>query len=240
MKLLSIDSNSKLAKTNKVVGEDYLYAGLSMMPDPILCPGSKAAQCMDGCLKTSGRAAIFPAIALARQAKTDWFHRDMTEFVEVLVKDLQALVRKAKKLGKKARVRLNVLSDIAWENVECFRLGSWYEGIPQAFPEIEFYDYTKRADRIGKTPANYRLTFSYSGVQSYARQVIKAQSAGANMAVVFHVKKGQALPKSWQGKTVIDGDEHDARYDDPQGVIVGLRAKGQAIKDTTGFVVSVQ
>jgi hypothetical protein len=239
MKLLSIDANSKLAKTNKVVGQDYLYAGLSMMPDPILCPGSKAAQCMDACLKTSGLGGVFPAIALARQAKTDWFHRDMTEFVEVLVKDLQALVRKANKLGKKTRVRLNVLSDIAWENVECFRLGSWHEGIPQAFPEIEFYDYTKRADRIGKTPSNYRLTFSYSGVQSYARQVIKAQSAGANMAVVFHVKKGQPLPKSWQGKTVIDGDEHDARYDDPQGVIVGLRAKGKAIKDTTGFVVAV-
>jgi hypothetical protein len=229
MRLLSIDANSKLAKTNKVVGQDYLYAGLSLMPDPIICPGSKAAQCMDGCLKTSGLAAVYPAIALARQAKTDWFHRDTDGFIETLKKDLKALVRKADKLGKKARVRLNVLSDIAWEN----------HGIPQAFPEIEFYDYTKRADRIGKTPGNYRLTFSYSGVESYARQVVKAQSAGANMAVVFHVKKGQALPKAWQGKTVIDGDEHDARYDDPQGVIVGLRAKGQAINDTTGFVVAV-
>jgi hypothetical protein len=229
MRLLSIDANSKLAKTNKVVGEDYLYAGLSLMPDNVLCPGSKAAGCMDACLKSAGRGR-FSNVALARQRKTDWLHNDPNGFVEALEKDLRALVRKATKLGKKARVRLNVLSDLAWENI----------GIPQAFPEIEFYDYTKRADRIGKTPANYRLTFSYSGVQSYARQVIKAQSTGANMAVVFHVKKGQALPKSWQGKTVIDGDEHDARYDDPQGVIVGLRAKGQAIKDTTGFVVSVQ
>ena len=229
MKLLSIDANSKLAKTNKVVGQDYLYAGLSMMPDPIICPGSKAAKCMDGCLKTSGRAAIFPAIALARQAKTDWFHRDSEGFIFALVKDLKALLRKANKLGKKARVRLNVLSDIAWEQY----------GIPQMFPEIEFYDYTKRADRIGKTPANYRLTFSYSGVSTYAKQVGKAQEAGANMAVVFHVKKGQALPKVWQGKTVIDGDEHDARFDDPANVIVGLRAKGQAIQDKTGFVVSV-
>lgn len=229
MKLLSIDANSKLAKTNKVVGQDYLYAGLSMMPDPIICPGSKAAKCMDGCLKTSGRAAIFPAIALARQAKTDWFHRDSNGFIFALVKDLKALVRKANKLGKTARVRLNVLSDIAWEQY----------GIPQMFPEIEFYDYTKRADRIGKTPANYRLTFSYSGVSTYAKQVGKAQDAGANMAVVFHVKKGQALPKVWQGKTVIDGDEHDARFDDPANVIVGLRAKGQAIQDKTGFVVNV-
>jgi hypothetical protein len=229
MKLLSIDANSKLAKTNKVVGQDYLYAGLSMMPDPIICPGSKAAKCMDGCLKTAGRAAVFPAIALARQAKTDWFHRDSNGFIFALVKDLKALVRKTTKLGKKARVRLNVLSDIAWEQY----------GIPQMFPEIEFYDYTKRADRIGKTPSNYRLTFSYSGVSTYAKQVGKAQDAGANMAVVFHVKKGQALPKVWQGKTVIDGDEHDARFDDPANVIVGLRAKGQAIQDKAGFVVSV-
>jgi hypothetical protein len=230
MKLLSIDANSKLAKTNKVVGQDYLYAGLSMMPDPVICPGSKAAQCMEACLKSSGRAAIFPAIALARQAKTDWFHRDTNGFIDALVKDLKALVRKANKLGKTARVRLNVLSDIAWEQY----------GIPQMFPEIQFYDYTKRANRIGKTPSNYRLTFSFSGVHTYANQVVKAMDAGANMAVVFHVKKGQALPKLWLGQTVIDGDEHDARFDDPANVIVGLRAKGQAIHDKTGFVVTVQ
>jgi hypothetical protein len=229
MKLLSIDANGKLAKTNKVVGENYLYAGLSMMPDPIICPGSKAAKCMDACLKTAGLAAVFPAIALARQAKTDWYHADLEGFIEALKKDLRALARKAARLGKTARVRLNVLSDISWEK----------HGIPQLFPEIEFYDYTKRAERIGKTPGNYRLTFSYSGVKTYARQVERAAAAGANMAVVFHVKKGQALPKMWQGKAVIDGDEHDGRYDDPAGVIVGLRAKGQAVNDAGGFVISL-
>jgi len=230
MKLLSIDANSKLAKTNKVAGENYLYAGLSMMPDPVICPGSKAAKCMDACLKTSGLAAVFPAIALARQAKTAWYHADLEGFLEALKQDLRALARKAAKLGKVARVRLNVLSDIAWEK----------HGIPQMFPEIEFYDYTKRAERLGKTPANYHLTFSYSGVKTYANQVAKAMDSGANIAVVFHVKKGKALPSTWRGKAVIDGDEHDARADDPSGVIVGLRAKGQAIHDTSGFVVSLE
>jgi hypothetical protein len=57
--------------------------------------------------------------------------------------------------------------------------------------------------------------------------------------VVFHVKKGQPLPRLWDGKIVIDGDEHDARSDDPANVIIGLRAKGQAIKDKSGFVVPV-
>jgi hypothetical protein len=239
MRLLSIDSNSKLAKTNKVAGAGHLYAGLSLMPDNRLCPGAKAAGCMAGCLKSSGRAAIFKAVNEARKAKSDWYHQDPGSFVAQLVKDLEALVRKAAKEGKTARVRLNVLSDIAWEDQAVWRDNGLYEGIPQAFPEIEFYDYTKRAGRIGKVPANYSLTFSYSGVPSYANQVKLAAARGANMAVVFHVKKGQALPKLWQGKSVIDGDLHDARTDDAAGIIVGLRAKGQAIKDTSGFVVSV-
>jgi hypothetical protein len=238
MKLLSIDSNSKLAKTNAKVGAGHLYAGLSMMPDRTLCPGSKAAGCMDACLKSAGRGR-FSNVALARQAKTDWFHADRQGFVQTLVKDLEALVRKANREGKTARVRLNVLSDVSWESVPCERHGEAFKGIPEAFPEIEFYDYTKRAARLGKTQANYHLTFSYSGVRTYIKQVVQAREANANMAVVFHVKKGQPLPRLWDGKIVIDGDEHDARSDDPANVIIGLRAKGQAIKDKSGFVVPV-
>ena len=238
MKLLSVDSNSKLAKTNKAVGQSYLYAGLSMMPDNILCPGAKAAGCMQGCLKSAGRGA-FSNVAKARQSKTDRFHADRAAFVAELVKDLEALARKAAKLGKVARVRLNVLSDVQWESIACTRKGEAFAGIPQAFPEIQFYDYTKRAARIGALPENYSLTFSYSGVATYQRQVSLAESKGANLAVVFHVKKGEALPKAWNGRVVIDGDLHDARSDDPSNIIVGLRAKGKAIKDTSGFVVSV-
>jgi len=36
---------------------------------------------------------------------------------------------------------------------------------------------------------------------------------------------------------VIDGDQDDLRFLDPDGVIVGLKAKGQARKDTSGFVL---
>ena len=239
MKLISIDSNSKLAKTNKVAGAQHLYAGLSLYPDNQLCPGAKAAGCMEGCLKSAGIASFTPSVSVARKAKADWFKADPASFIVQLVKDLEALVRKAAKEGKTARVRLNVLSDVTWESETCWRAGRLYAGIPQAFPEIEFYDYTKRAARIGAVPANYKLTFSYSGVPRYANQVKLAASKGANMAVVFHVKKGQALPASWKGKAVIDGDLHDARADDPAGIIVGLRAKGEAKKNTNGFVVSI-
>jgi hypothetical protein len=38
---------------------------------------------------------------------------------------------------------------------------------------------------------------------------------------------------------VVDGDETDLRFIDPTHVIVGLRAKGDAKKDRSGFVVEV-
>jgi hypothetical protein len=35
----------------------------------------------------------------------------------------------------------------------------------------------------------------------------------------------------------VDGDKDDLRFLDPQGVIVGLKAKGDAKHDDTGFVI---
>ena len=58
-----------------------------------------------------------------------------------------------------------------------------------------------------------------------------------HVAAVFATKKGQDLPVRWKGFEIIDGDLDDVRFTDPTGVIVGLRAKGDAIKDETGFVI---
>jgi hypothetical protein len=46
------------------------------------------------------------------------------------------------------------------------------------------------------------------------------------------------LPETYLGRPVIDGDEHDLRFLDPSGVVVGLRAKGKARKQRGGFVVA--
>ena len=67
-------------------------------------------------------------------------------------------------------------------------------------------------------------------------------SRGDNLAVVFDVKRGKPLPSrhtiNGVSAMVIDGDLTDYRPDDIQGVIVGLRAKGEAIGSTSGFVRS--
>ena len=58
-----------------------------------------------------------------------------------------------------------------------------------------------------------------------------------NLAVVFRDKK--KIPTEFLGMRVVDGDQDDLRFLDPTGVVVALYAKGQAKKDTSGFVVDI-
>jgi hypothetical protein len=127
-------------------------------------------------------------------------------------------------------VRLNGTTDIRWENY----------GIMQAFPDIQFYDYTKIANRKG-IPANYDLTYSYSGVAKYLPYVSVAMRQGMRVAVVFRnraiVDAMMANSDTFMGLELVDGDDTDIRHIEPQGVVVALYAKGKGKHDTTGFVV---
>ena len=222
MKLLSTSaSNTKIAKTQKKEKVQTRVASLSMLPDDIICPASKAAGCRAGCLESAGMGA-FSNVKAGRKAKTDWFHADQVGFLDQLRKELGNFDTLCKRKGFVGQVRLNTISDIAWESL----------GIPQLFPDLSFYDYTKRVQRIGKTPANYKLMFSYSGARTYQKQVAQLPD-GYPMAVVFR----HSLPTHFMGRVVIDGDKSD--LDNLRGghVVVGLLAKGKAKKDTSGFVV---
>tara|TARA_R100000306_G_C4341319_1_gene125377 strand:- start:248 stop:643 length:396 start_codon:yes stop_codon:yes gene_type:complete len=125
--------------------------------------------------------------------------------------------------------------------------GTAYDGmtILAAFPTVQFYDYTKTLERISFASSidNYYLLASYSEKMS-GDMVNFSLAMGHNVAVVFRVCEhrghcGCALPESWQGHKVINGDASDVRFEDEQGVIVGLKAKGDARDDTEGFVVRI-
>jgi len=105
----------------------------------------------------------------------------------------------------------------------------------QAFPRIQFYDYTKSKKRaLNETlPRNYHLMFSRSEVSTH-KDIKDIISSKNNVAVVFK----NSIPKTFEGFEVIDGDQTDLRFLDPKGFIIGLTAKGKAKKDTTGFVVN--
>jgi len=180
----------------------------------------------------------FDSVQEARIAKTKAFFRDPKGFVEILAKDIEALKRKASREGLLPCVRLNGTSDLPWENLG----GQLGVNLIKRFPEIPFYDYTKNPARVrawleGRMPANYSLTFSRS--ECNGETALELAKAGANVAVVFATKKGKTLPAEWAGRPVVDGDTNDLRFLDGPGRIVGLRAKGKAKKDASGFVVQI-
>ena len=129
---------------------------------------------------------------------------------------------------------LNGSSDIAFEKYEVVRDGVMYRNIFSAFPDIQFYDYTKILGRKTVAYENYHLTFSAADGNDV--DVANAIAQGYNIATVFGIKKTLPMPETYMGIPVFNGDESDLRFLDPHGVIVGLYAKGKAKKDTTGFV----
>ena len=221
MKLLTTTGNAKVEKTNK--DSEYLMVSLSLMPDSILCPNSKNAECFEPCLKSAGFAGVYKNVNQARQRKTDYWHGDKKGFLVQLERELTNHVKNCEKKGKKPACRLNTISDIVWEKT----------GIIEKFPQIMFLDYTKNASRLGKTPKNYKLIFSYSNAPNYQTSVKKAFKTDAPIAVVF---KGR-LPKSFNGRQVINGDKSDLINSNARGKIIGLLAKGKARKDGGNFVV---
>lgn len=230
MKLLSVSTD---AKTTKGESLGFLTGILYLAPATTTkwntCSMAKIAQCDKACLYTAGRGA-FSSVQQARIRKTEWFFTDRQSFMQQLVVDIDKLFFKAKRMGLTPLVRLNGTSDIRWESIPI----NGYKNIFEAFPDVQFYDYTKDANRKD-LPANYDLTFSYSGVEGFQPFVTKALLNNMRMAVVF--RKEQDIPQSFMGIPVVSGDKSDVRHLDDDGVIVGLYAKGKAKLDTTGFVV---
>jgi len=233
-RLLSVDTNAKTVKGQKqgfITG--ILYLAPSDLSGRNVCANAKTAGCIDGCLNKAGLGGVYSSIQDARIGKTNWFFDNRQSFMLQIVKDIKALQRKALKLGLIPVVRLNGTSDIRWETVKFEHDQTRSVTIFELFPEIQFYDYTKLSNRKG-IPANYDLTFSFSGREAYRIHNLKAFAQKMRVAVVFHSKD---LPTDFYGKPVLNGDESDLRFLDPQDSIIGLYAKGPAKRDTGGFVV---
>jgi len=222
------------AKTVKGNDDGYLTAIMYMTPwksfGVNLCPSAELAACIVGCLNTAGRGAM-NSVQKGRARKTEWYVKDRAGFMAQLFKDLTRFETYCAKRDLKPCVRLNGTSDIRFETI-------LIDGktIFDHFPEIQFYDYTKIANRKCDHIANYDLTFSYSEANpAYAKQVNIALERGLNIAVVFRDK--DQIPETFLGLPVINGDKNDMRFQDPKQSVVALYAKGKARKDTSGFVI---
>lgn len=234
MKLLST-ANPKLQKGTKL---GYLSFILHLAPADVsgvvnTCPKATAG-CKSACLNTAGRGGMFKkgestnVIQQARIRKTKLFHEDRDQFLTLLHFDIMKAVGQATRAGLTPVFRLNGTSDIAWEKYEVPGTG---KNIFELWSNVQFYDYTKIRNRKVKHLANYHLTFSKADGNDMDARLAAAD--GTNVAVVF----SHGLPESYLGRKVVNGDETDLRFLDPKGVVIGLKAKGRAKKDTSGFVV---
>ena len=243
-KLIGVGTN---AKTIKGDGSEYLTAILYMTPYKIMvdgklfnsCSMAAIASCIDACLYTAGRGK-FSNVQTARQRKAQWFYKDRQGFLAQLIIDIDKFRNYCQKRGIQPCVRLNGTTDIRWELQKYMGEKNVFE----IFPDVQFYDYTKIANRKVKDIPNYHLTWSYSNANpEYAKLLDKAMEQGMNAAVVFRSNFIKVVPKcwhKWKGYPVIDGDSDDLRFLDPKGGhIVALYAKGDAKKDRSGFVQEV-
>jgi hypothetical protein len=237
--------NPKLLKGEK---RGYRSAVLHLAPHKLsgfnVCPMATAG-CSAACLNTAGRGGIPSAgggenaIQIARKRRTVEYFTDRPEFMGRLCRELERFIDSCKRDGFVPAIRLNGTSDLRWETVAV-------DGAPNVmglFPEVQFYDYTKLPNRRD-LPPNYHLTYSLAEGQRNWRGHLVALDHGMSVAVVLagcgDSRFPRPFPPMWNGRPLIDGDESDLRFLDPPSVYVGLRAKGKAKRDTSGFVRTIE
>ena len=234
--ILSQGTNAKTIKSDKL--GQYLTGIVYLSPYKLsgknLCSHATNG-CINSCLNTAGRGKM-SNVQKGRLRKSLLFLNNQQEYFKQLCADIRKHIIKCEKTGRKPAIRLNGTSDLPYENI----LYGENQSIFDIFPQVQFYDYTKIPDRI--TPFNYALTYSHWGKWGTTD---KAMEQGQNVAMVFNVKKTEELPKTFNGRSVVDGDKTDLRTPKNDGLnaIVGLRAKmsraniNKELDKTTSFVV---
>jgi hypothetical protein len=229
-KLLST-ANPKIQKGTKL---GYLSFILHLAPADLsgkeTCP-KRTAGCTAACLNTAGRGGMFKRgentnmIQKARIRKTEYFFNDRDGFMKDLYQDIVKAKKFADKQGLIPVFRLNGTSDLSWEK---YTVGTTDMNLFQLFPTVQFYDYTKVLGRkVGQYP-NYHLTFSKADGND--ADVAEALMQGMSVVAVY-----DEIPAG-----VPSADETDLRFLDPKGIMLGLKAKGRAKKDYSGFVIRVK
>jgi hypothetical protein len=229
-KLLST-ANPKIQKGTKM---GYLSFILHLAPADLsgreTCP-KRTVGCTAACLNTAGRGGMFKRgentnmIQKARIRKTQYFFANRDAFMVDLAQDIRKAIKFAEKQGLIPVFRLNGTSDLSWEK---YTVPVYEMNIFELFSNVQFYDYTKVLGRKVSAFPNYHLTFSKADGND--ADVADALMQGMSVVAVY-----DAIPAG-----VPSADETDLRFLDPKGVMLGLKAKGRAKKDYSGFVIRLQ
>jgi len=226
------------AKTAKNILESYilfLSPAQQNSKGTNICPAAK--HCITPCLFKSGLAGVYSSVINSRISRTELYIRDRQIFADLLLKEISKLYVKAVNTGAKIAVRLNGTSDLDLIAILKNRTGvdileSYGVTLQDSAPDLIFNDYTKLIGKVRKyAGTKYTLTFSYQpGNES---ECLEALSLGCNVAAVFR----KDLPASYFGAQVVDGDSSDIVMLEESAKILGLKAKGPAKRDASGFVI---
>jgi hypothetical protein len=217
----------------------------SLLKNFTICPRSTKG-CREACLIVSsghmglqrkaaenqGKPWYEGVIVRAQIARTLNLVLNPVGTVALMNECIATVQKKAETLSAEPRWRLAIADDIRWEMVAPVLITSCRS------KKVKMYGYTKWdvVDRVA--PQNVTLVRSASERTS-DKDIVDIVSSRNNVAVVFDVNRKDAFPKTWNGMKIVDGDKSDDRSADPKGVIVGLRAKGDAVGSTSKFVRSI-
>lgn len=236
MKLLTEPTGN--TKIEKGIKFGYLTSGLHLAPHTLsgynVCQKA-SPQCSRDCLTTAGRG-VYSNTKEARVRKTKMFFEDRKTFMQLLERDVQALIRAAKRQNLIPCLRLNLTSDLPWHKI-IVRDG---QCLMDLYPEVIYYNYTKVPRRaVDKHPLEH-ITFSRA--ENNDEDCFKALANGMNVAVVMSADVIAQLDQFKGRLRLFDGDISDLRFKDPKGKygrIIYLKAKGKAKKATEdGFVIA--
>jgi hypothetical protein len=197
-----------------------------------LCPFRGKSGCERSCIGAHTGLLAMPSSKLSRLWKTALVVGAPDLAHELLACEVRAHVRKAERLGLMPAVRLDGSSDLGLGG----KLAATWGNV------CRFYDYTKSDARaFASLGSTHHVTLSFHGANlAHCAAYLRA---GGTVAVVFPIKKGEPLPATWHGFPVLNGDEHDARFLDSPGHVVGLSFKRASKRDkfleqaqSTGFV----
>jgi hypothetical protein len=235
------------AKTSKGEKLGYKTAILYMSPYKQNSKGKNLCAfatkgCAAACLFTAGRGK-FNNVQKARINKSEYFLNDREAFLLQLVDEISKLYYK---YGRSLVIRLNGTTDIPYTDLI---VKTHNKNIFDIFPFIQFYDYTKNPRYIlTNKHNNYNLTFSMAETDTnkiWSYQLLKdghnvaavfnkdlyTQLKTSNVTSLFNIKTGTKI-------NLVDGDISDLRFIDPKNSLVMLKAKGDANKDESGFVIN--
>lgn len=238
-----LTENFKLEKGKKAAGIEPGYSkGVALLPHRLageyskrnlpmagqgLCVGSSRA-CRETCLVYSGKNPIVDEHGKAKLVRTEALILEPEAWTRMFVAAIEKHIVDSYESKDRPYIRPNLLSDIPWEMV-CPELFEGYFdrrklGGRMRDTRLSLYDYTK-VPRRDVSGINYDLTFSFSGVnEDWCLDELKR---GRRVAVVYWLRdKGDSVTrKVWNGYKVFDGDKHDMRPLDPDGVVIGLTYK---------------